>query len=269
MPEGDILHRAARTLTSVLVGHELTTGELRWGDLGGTDLTGTVVTAVVPVGKHLLTRLEDGRTLHTHLRMEGSWIIQPAGSAPARRLTRDPHVRAVLGTSRHTTFGHRLGMLDLITTADEATVVGHLGPDVLAADFPGAGLAQALAAFERHGDRPIGEALLDQRLVAGIGTIYMAESLFLRQTYPWAVVADVDVPSILMTARHLMARSVAAPTPTATGSSVRGTQSRVHSRAGKPCTRCGSPVAVAPVGRPPRERPAFHCPVCQTAGRER
>ena len=91
MPEGDIVARTARRLDLALAGRVLVRGELRWPDLGGTDLTGAAVVRNVPVGKHLLTRLEDGRTLHTHLRMEGRWRLfrtgelGPGGSSRADR----------------------------------------------------------------------------------------------------------------------------------------------------------------------------------------
>ncbi|EYR61854.1 DNA glycosylase [Actinotalea ferrariae CF5-4] len=262
MPEGDILRRAARTLDAALAGQRLVRAELRWPSAAGVDLVGATVLGTVPYGKHLFTRFDDGRSLHTHLRMEGSWRLVRTGTPAAQ--ARSPWVRAVLATAEWTAAGHRLGMLDVLRTEDEHTVVGHLGPDVLADDFPGPGLAEALRRVGERGDVPIAEVLLDQRVCAGIGTLYAAESLYARRLWPWTPAGQVtDVPSLLMTARRLMERSVASPTPTAIGDGPRGLTSWVHDRAGQPCLRCGTPVVRGVARRPPMERPIFYCPTCQ------
>lgn len=262
MPEGDILRRAARSLDAALAGHVLARAELRWPSAAGVDLVGATVLGTVPYGKHLFTRFDDGRSLHTHLRMEGSWRLARTGSPEAR--ARSPWVRAVLGTAAWTAVGHRLGMLDVLRTEEEHTLIGHLGPDVLAEDFPSAGLAETLSRVAARGEVPIAEVLLDQRVCAGIGTLYAAESLYARRLWPWTPAAEVsDVPSLLMTARRLMERSVAAPSPTATGDGPRGLTSWVHDRAGKPCLRCGTPVVRGVARKPPMERPIFYCPTCQ------
>jgi endonuclease-8 len=263
VPEGDILRRAARTLDEALAGQRLVRAELRWPSAAGVDLVGATVLRTIPYGKHLFTRFDDGRSLHTHLRMEGSWRLSRSGTPEAR--ARSPWVRAVLGSERWTAVGHRLGMLDVVRTEDEHTLIGHLGPDVLAADFPGPGLAETLRRVAAQGDVPIAEVLLDQRVCAGIGTLYAAESLYARRLWPWTPAGAVrDVPSLLMTARRLMERSVASPTPTATGDGPRGLTSWVHDRADRPCLRCGTPIVRGTARRPPMERPIFYCPRCQT-----
>lgn len=262
MPEGDVVARTALRLAAAFVGEPLVRAELRWPDAAGATLVGATTTAVVAYGKHLLHRLDDGRTLHTHLRMEGSWRLARTGSPRAGG--GGDAVRAVLATDRWTAVGNRLGMLDLVATRDEDALVGHLGPDVLASDFETTGLDEVLSRLRQQGDRPIGEVLLDQTVVAGLGTVWMAESLHARRIWPFTPTDQVpDAASLLMTARTLMLRSVAAELPTSTGDSGRGLASWVHARAGRPCKRCGTTVVVAPVGRPPRERPAFWCPGCQ------
>ncbi|NTW39236.1 MAG: Fpg/Nei family DNA glycosylase [Cellulomonadaceae bacterium] len=253
MPEGDILARTAATLNRALTGDVLVRAELRWPDAGGVDLVGRTVVGTASYGKHLLTRFDDGRTLHTHLRMEGSWRIAETGTSGASG--RGPFDRAVVGTQRWTAIGHRLGMLDVVPTIDEHALIGHLGPDLLAPTFPTLGLALALERFAEQGTTPVAEVLLDQRVQAGIGTIYLAESLFARRLWPWTPAIDVTDPaSLLMTARVLMERSVASDSP-----GVR----RAHGRAGKPCVRCRTPIAVGAARRPPYERPVFWCPTCQ------
>ncbi|MCL3860176.1 DNA-formamidopyrimidine glycosylase family protein [Actinotalea sp. K2] len=264
MPEGDILRRTATRLEEALTGTVLVGAELRWPAAATTDLRGRTVLGTVPYGKHLFTRFDDGRTLHTHLRMEGSWRLALTGSSAASG--RGGFVRAVLVSSRWTAIGDRLGMLDVVATRDEHLLIGHLGPDVLAPEFPTSGIHEALARLASRGPVPIAEVLLDQTVLAGIGTIYTAESLFWRRIWPWTPADHVTDPaSLLMTARDLMERSVRSTSPTTTGEGGRGRTSWVHGRAGAPCRRCGSPVRVGAARRPPQERPIFYCPACQSA----
>jgi len=261
MPEGDILRRTAATLDRGLAGQVVVRCELRWPSAAGVTFEGRVVLGTLPYGKHLLTRFDDGRTLHTHLRMEGYWRVVPTRS-PASRAA-GPNVRAVLGTADSTAVGHKLGMLDVVLTNQEHTLIGHLGPDVLADDFPTVGLAEAVARWAERGATPVAEVLLDQTVAAGIGTIYAAESLHARRLWPWTPADRTDAATLLMTARFLMARSVAARSPTATGETAPGMGTQVHGRHLRPCRRCGTPVAVGHARRPPMERPIFYCPTCQ------
>jgi endonuclease-8 len=262
MPEGDILRRTAATLDRALAGQVVTGTDLRWPTAATVRFDGAVVIGTHAYGKHLFTRFDDGRTLHTHLRMDGYWRTHPG---PPGDRARGTAVRAVLATERATAVGYHLGMLDVVATRDEGTLVAHLGPDVLADDFPTAGLPEALARAAAKGDVPIAELLLDQTVAAGFGTIYTAETLFIRRVWPWTPATETDLPTLLMVGRTLMARSVTSPTPTATGETARGRTTLVHAREGKPCRRCGSPIAVGAARRPPMERPVFWCPVCQAA----
>jgi len=268
MPEGDILRRTATTLDRALTGQVLVSADLRWPTAAEVDLVGRTVLGTISYGKHLLTRFDDGRTLHTHLRMEGSWALARTGSRAARGL--GPHVRVVLAAPTWTGIGNRIGMLDVVPTRDEHTLIGHLGPDLLAPDFLGVGLPEALDRLARRGGVPIAEALLDQRVVAGIGTIYAAESLFARRLWPWTPAAELEDPgAVLLTARALMERSVASQIPTATGEGGRGRSSAVHGRNRLPCRRCGTPIEVGRAGTPPEDRPIFYCPACQIDARSR
>lgn len=263
MPEGDILRRTARRLDQALAGEALTRAEVRWPTPGEVDLVGRTVLSTVSYGKHLLTRFDDARTLHTHLRMEGSWAIARTGEPAAA--AGGAFVRVVLGTDAWTAIGTRIGMLDVIATRDEHTVIGHLGPDVLDPAFPGFGLAEALRRWVAQGETPVAEVLLNQRVVAGIGTIYTAESLFARRLWPWTAADQVrDPAALLMVARTLMARSVAAASPTATGDTTRGRTTLVHGRWHQPCRRCGASIALGRAFVPPLDRPIYFCPTCQT-----
>lgn len=264
MPEGDILRRTATELDQALAGAVVTRTDLRWPTAAGTSFDGRTVLGTQAYGKHLFTRFDDGRTLHTHLRMDGSWRTRPTGSSQAE--ARDPFVRAVVGTDDWTALGHRLGMLDVVPTRQEHTLVAHLGPDVLADDFPERGLPDAIARAAARGATPVAEVLLDQTVAAGIGTIYTAETLFVRRLWPWTPADETDAATLYMVARTLMLRSVNASSPTATGDTAPGRGTQVHGRVGRPCRRCGTPVAVGTARRPPMQRPVFWCPGCQAPG---
>lgn len=271
--------RTAQRLNAALAGDELVVSDLRWPSLATVDLTGRTVREVVSAGKHLLTRLsprEDGAgpgarplTLHSHLRMEGSWSLHRTGGRryPARS---QDNIRAVLGTRRWTAVGHRLGMLDLVPTSGESTLVGHLGPDVLGPDWDREGVVEAVLADAAGPCRPIGEVLLDQRVLAGVGTFYMSEALFLRGISPWTPSGDLDraaVTALVDLVRRLLRVNAARPVQVTTGEDRPGRRCWVHARSGRPCLRCGTTVRVARIGAPPRERVAFSCPVCQPGPR--
>lgn len=251
MPEGDAVLRASRRLDEALAGRRLVRAELRWPTVAGVDLVGRVVLGTGTHGKHLLTRFDDGRTLHTHLRMDGSWRIRL--TRPDARFGHE--VRAVLAAADRTAVGLRLGMVDVVRTADEVRLLAHLGPDVLA---PAWDRERAVANLLAQGGRGIGESLLDQRVVAGLGTIYLAESLWPHRISPWAPVVEVADPgAVLDTARRLMLRAVAL------GPRAAAAEHRAYGRQGVPCPRCGTPIARGEVGTAPLARPAFHCPACQ------
>lgn len=257
MPEGDTVWLAAQRLRDALVGRELTGSDFRVPALATVDLTGVRVDDVVPRGKHLLFRLDDGRTLHTHFRMDGSWHLYrpqaPWRGGPAHR------IRVVLRNAEWVAVGYRLPVVDLLDTVDEGSVVGHLGPDILGPDW------DPIEAERRIGASPqaeIGLALLDQRNLAGIGLIYQSESLFLCGVSPLTPVGSVvDLPAVIATAHRLMARNAPRPSQATTGDERR--PHYVYGRAGRPCLRCGSRVRTARQGRPPQARDAYWCPTCQ------
>ena len=265
MPEGDTVRRTAYRLDEALSGRPLVRAELRWPTLGGVDLSGRLVGEVIAYGKHILLRLAGPGTpltLHSHLRMDGSWRLHATGSRRWPAPT-DPTVRAVLAGPDWTAVGVRLGMLDLVPTADEAALIGHLGPDIMADGFPGEGSSEALRRIALRPDRAIGAALLDQTNLAGIGTMYMAETLFVNRVSPWTAVAVADVEAVVETARKQLLTGAQHAVQTTTGETARGRTSFVHGRSGRPCRRCGTTVRVASVGEPPTDRTAFYCPTCQ------
>ena len=178
MPEGDVVWYTARRLHEALAGRVLTRSDFRVPRLATADLSGDVVTETVPRGKHLLTRTKSGLTVHTHLKMDGSWRVRPA----AERLRDSHRIRLLLANEDWQAIGYQLGVVELIRTSEESRVTGHLGPDLLGPDWD---CAEAVRRLGAEPDRPIGEALLDQRNLAGIGNVYKAEVLFLRGLSPW------------------------------------------------------------------------------------
>ncbi|MFE0455136.1 Fpg/Nei family DNA glycosylase [Streptomyces sp. NPDC058914] len=262
MPEGDTVWQAARRLHTALAGKVLTRSDLRVPKYALTDLTGRTVLDVTSRGKHLLTRIEGGLTLHSHLRMDGSWKV----FANDERWTGGPahQIRAVLGAHDRTAVGYRLPVLELLHTADEERVVGHLGPDLLGPDWDP---DQALANLLADPARPLGEALLDQRNLAGIGNVYKCELCFLLGATPWlpvgALPADraAKLPAL---AKKLLEVNRDRPIRTTTGGRGRGPDLFVYGRAPRPCLRCGTSVRAADQGDGSRDRPTYWCPACQT-----
>ncbi|MGL4743445.1 MAG: DNA-formamidopyrimidine glycosylase family protein [Dermatophilaceae bacterium] len=261
VPEGDIVHRTADRLDRALRDTEVTRAELRWPSAPDVDLRGSRTLAVLARGKHLLHRFDTGSTLHTHLRMEGQWRLEHCGPH-AERVWRRRDLRAGIATADWLAAGLRLGMLDLIPTAGERELVGHLGPDLLGPDWDEDRAVDNLLA---HGGL-VGDALLDQRTLAGIGTFWASEVLFLERLLPWTPAHDIgpeQLRATLRRAQRLMVRSVRTGWQGSTGIDRAGEEAYVHARSGRPCRRCGDVIRVAMSGRPPRERTLFSCPTCQ------
>ncbi|MEU7135812.1 DNA-formamidopyrimidine glycosylase family protein [Streptomyces sp. NPDC046261] len=259
MPEGDTIWRTARGLHDALAGETLVRSDLRVPKLATVDLTGRTVLEIVPRGKHLLMRVEGGLTLHSHLGMDGSWRIQ----APGRRPGGGPQhqIRAVLATAGHTAVGYRLPVLDLLRTTDESTVVGHLGPDLLGPDWDAEEAVRRLLADP---GRTIGEALLDQRNLAGIGNVYKSEICFMLRVTPWLPIAAFPGPEHLVAlARKLLEANKSRAFRITTADARPDRRLWVYGRADKPCRRCGTPVLTADQGPAGQERTTFWCPHCQ------
>jgi endonuclease VIII len=285
MPEANVLRLTADRLGEALIGSPLIRAELRWPSVAGANLVGASVVENVSLGKHLLTRLDTGQTLHTHLRMDGFWRLARTGSRAASGI--DPQIRAVLATEDWTALGWHLGMMDLVATRDEGVLIGHLGPDILHAGFtdstaPDGGLIEAVRRIydlERSPDgadltrsaaaRPVCAVLLDQRVVAGIGTIFMSDSLYETGTWPWIPVSQLPparAGRILATAARQLHRSI----NTAKTRGMRLATRKVHGQHGKFCPKCNSEILVGSLSGPDippdqgtGNRIVFYCPGCQ------
>ena len=253
MPEGDVVWYAARRLHKALAGRALTRSDFRVPRLATADLTGDVVVETVSRGKHLLTRTRSGLTIHTHLRMDGSWRVLPA----AEQLKDSHRIRLILANDDWQAVGYQLGVVELIRTSDEEKVTGHLGPDLLGPDWD---CAEAVRRLSAEPARPIGEALLDQRNLAGIGNIYKAETLFLRGVDPWRPVGEIaDVAAMIGLAQRLLEANKDRVGQVTTGSRRRGEETWVYGRRGRSCRRCGTPIR----SEGQQDRVTFWCPSCQ------
>ena len=257
MPEGDVVWRTARQLHEALAGRVLLRSDFRVPRYATVSLAGRVVTESVSRGKHLLTRVDGDITVHTHLRMEGSWRVGPATGYPPR----DHRVRVVLANDTFQAVGQQLGIVEVLRTSRESRAVGHLGPDLLGPDWDAQEAVRRLAA---NPERAIGEAIMDQRNLAGIGNLYKAETLFLRGVNPWRPAAGVPaMPELVELAQRMLEANKERVGQVTTGNPARGEQTWVYGRAGRPCRRCGTTIRRADQGPSIEERITFWCPRCQ------
>jgi endonuclease-8 len=261
MAEGDTVHATADRLHEALAGHELTATDFRVPRHATADLSGQPVREVLARGKHLLLRTGADLTIHSHLGMDGSWRLYAPGE---RWRGRGFEVRCVLRTDRWAAVGHRLRRLEVMPTRREDDAIGHLGPDVLGPDWDAAEATRRLAA-DRHW--PVGDALIDQTVMAGPGNVYRCEVCFLARVDPRTSLREVPDPSRLV---ELMKSSMEANRGggrrVTTGDPRRGHELWVYGRGGRPCRRCGTPIRSFMQGPAGQERITYACPTCQPLG---
>ena len=258
MPEGDTVWLTADNLNKAIGGQVLTGCDVRVPAFATVDLTGETVHDVQSRGKHLLHHVGD-LTIHTHLKMEGSWHLYRHGT-PWRRPAHQ--ARIILSTADWVTVGFSLGIVEIVPTADEDDVVGYLGPDLLG-DFDA---TVALARLTVDPAVPVFVALLDQRNLAGIGNVYANELCFLRGMLPTrAVGEDPDVAATVALGLRLLTANRGRVDRSTTGDLRSGRNAWVYGRAGKPCLRCGTRIRRGKLGATAlTERDTFWCPRCQT-----
>ena len=265
MPEGDTILRAARTLARVLEGRRIEVFRSPLPKLSGANLAGRTVVRVEPRGKHLLFLLDDGRALHSHMRMTGSWHVYRPGEAWQKP---DRLARAVLETEAFVAVCFNAPVVELLSPSELARhpSLSRLGPDVLSPTFDSATARERLKAMPRS---PIGEALLAQGAIAGIGNIYKSEALFASGVSPFAPVAalsDEWLDRVIGAARRLMSANVDSSSRTTTRTAWAGAgrgSSRyfVYDRSGRPCFVCGGRVRMRRQGEAGRS--TYWCPGCQ------
>ena len=256
MPEGDTVYRSAKNLNAALAGQVLTRCDIRVPAFATVDLTGETIEGVASRGKHLLMHVGE-YTLHSHLKMEGSWHLYRHGSKWFRP---EFQARAILGTAEFLAVGFDLGEFEVVRRDDEDSVVGYLGPDLLG-DWQA---EQALANLRANPEREIGLALLDQRNLAGLGNVYRAELCFLRGVLPRRPVGEVpELEKLVELAWRLIDANKDRAQRTTTGQ-LNGQRLWVYGRTGKPCLRCGTPIQHGELGDTAlTQRDVWWCPNCQ------
>jgi endonuclease-8 len=253
MPEGDTVWHTATILRDALAGKALTRCDIRVPRYATVDLTGQVVDEVVSRGKHLFIRVGSA-SIHSHLKMDGSWKVNPV-SKPSRAGHR---IRIILEAGEVQAAGIDLGVLEVLERGRDREAVAHLGPDLLGADWdPHVAAANLIA----EPDRPLAETLLDQRVMAGIGNVYCNELCFVAGHRPTTPVSRVKDPlRLVQRVRDMLWLNRSRWDRTTTGDTRRGRELWVYGRAGLPCRRCGTLIESDSSG----ERISFWCPVCQT-----
>ena len=250
MPEGDTVFRTADTLRQALVGRMLTRCDVRVPRFATVDLSGHVVDEVRSRGKHLFIRVGPA-SIHSHLKMDGSWRVT------SRTGRSDYRVRIILEANDIRAVGIDLGVLEILDRDHDGDAVDHLGPDLLGDDWDPQVAADNLTA---HPDRPIAEALLDQRVLAGIGNVYCNELCFVSGHLPTAPVSAISDPYRLVArARDMLWVNRFRRNRCTTGDTRAGRQLWVYGRAGQSCRRCGTPIKYDDSG----DRVAYWCPACQ------
>ena len=252
------MYRSAKNLAAAFDGSVLTRCDIRVPKFATVDLTGQSVDAIISRGKHLLMRVGE-YTLHSHLKMEGSWHLYAHGARWRRPAWQ---ARAILENDQYVAVGFELGLFEVIGRDAEDTVVGHLGPDLLGPDWDA---ETALDNLTSDPAREIGLALLDQRNLAGLGNVYRCELCFLRGVLPTRPVGEVnDLQRMIALGKRLIEANKDRAERTTTGI-LRGDTDWVYGRAGKPCLRCGTRIRRGELGNNPLQlRDTYWCPSCQS-----
>jgi endonuclease VIII len=250
MPEGDTVFRTAERLRKALVGHTLTRCDVRVPRYATVDLTGHVIDEVRSRGKHLFIRVGPA-SIHSHLKMDGSWRIT------SRTNRVDYRVRIILETTDIRAIGIDLGVLEVLERDRDEDAVDHLGPDLLGEDWDADVAAANLTA---QPDRRIAEAMLDQRVMAGVGNVFCNELCFVSGHLPTAPVSAITDPHRLVArAREMLWVNRFRQNRCTTGDIRPGRQFWVYGRRGQDCRRCGTPINYDDSGA----RVAYWCSVCQ------
>ncbi|MEE4279243.1 MAG: DNA-formamidopyrimidine glycosylase family protein [Halieaceae bacterium] len=261
MPEGDTLHRVAFQITTQIVGKRIEAARARAELRRAAELAGRCLQHAEARGKHLLLDFDNALSVHSHLGMTGSWHIYPRGER-----WRKPAQRAALALrfASHdlVCFSPKLIELDSTRRIRRNRFVEGLGPDLLAEDFDE---EEALRRLRDHGRLPIGEALMAQQLVAGIGNVYKSEILFMNRLDPFAPVArfeDAVLLECLRSSRRFMRRNLEGLRRKFRGSTL-GDRLWVYRRRGLPCLECATPIEMRRQGEAARS--TYFCPRCQAA----
>ena len=250
MPEGDTVWHTAAILRQALGGRTLTRCDIRVPRFATVDLTGHTVDEVLSRGKHLFIRVGPA-SIHSHMKMDGNWRVR---TRPGHA---DHRVRIILEAGDVRAVGVDLGVLEVLDRDRDDAVVAHLGPDLLGDDWNPRVAATNLVANLK---RPIAEALLDQRVLAGVGNVYCNELCFVSGQLPSSPVSAVADPLRLVArAREMLWINRFRWNRVTTGDTRAGRQLWVYGRGGQPCRRCGTIIEHDDNSG----RVTYWCPSCQ------
>lgn len=259
LPEGDTVFKLAASLRPRLMGRQVTGGAARLPGPKVEALNGAAVERVEANGKHLLIGFDRGLTLHVHLGMKGRCFLLP--STPAVRP--GERVRLVLQFGDEQLVCRETPITELARTRALAVhpQLTTLGPDLLSPEFD---IEEALRRFERVAGERISDALLNQRLMAGLGNVYKSEILFWERTHPHERVGDlgdVRLRALILRAQSLMDANRTTFRRRTAPSGATGERHWVYGRASRPCGVCGTRIQVERVA--PLGRSTYWCPTCQ------
>jgi len=256
MPEGDTIRRLAERIERRFAGQRVERCVTRDPRLVGVDLTGAVLRGADAHGKHLLIRFDDGRTLHAHLRMDGSWRVGPAAIEPEWRR----RIELWMEDGRLT--GLDLPVVGVVPTSQEERIVGHLGPDLCGPEQPD--LDEVLDRLGEAVEEPLAGALLDQRIAAGFGNVYAVELPFVVGVAPQQPVGTIDGLAGLLGLGTAVIRTNAARGPqNTTGRKLALDDHWIYGKRGRLCPVCGTTLDGWDERRSPWRRVTVWCPECQ------
>lgn len=259
MPEGDTIHRAATRLRAVIENQLVERAESRWLGEAAKSLLGRTITSVEARGKHLLMKLDDGRVIHSHMGMTGSWHIYRPGETwqkPVQRAAISMESKDVVVVC----FTPKLLEILSASSLRRHDYLNRLGPDLLAEKVPD---QTALERFRQSNNLPIGQAVMNQTIVSGIGNVYKSEVLFHLQIHPLTLVgelSDEQLLAVVSQATKMMSHNLDGR-PRTTRFALDGGRFYVYGRSGKPCYACGTPIEVIRQGD--LGRTTYFCPRCQ------
>lgn len=260
MPEGDTLRILADRINERFAGERVERSVMRDPRLAGRDLAGTTLVDADAYGKHLFVRFDDARSLHVHLKMDGTFQVGRRSTAPEWKR------RIELWLTSGPLIGESVPVLELIRTADEHAVTEHLGPDLCATAGPPdpTDVATRLA---RTGETPLAGALLDQRRVAGFGNVYANDVPFIAGVHPFQPVGTVDdLVALAATGTALIRANARLRRQNTTGRRLDSDARWMHGRGRRPCPVCGDRLGYADERSTPWGRSITWCDTCQPRG---
>jgi len=262
MPEGDTVRRLADRIGARFSGERCMRSIVRDPRITHLDLTGARLVGADAIGKWLLLRFDDGRTVYGHLRMDGRWDLGRRSVAPEWQRRLEVEFESGWMTAVD------MPVIGVVATNDEESVVGHLGPDLCGPDVPD--IEAIVERLVAEPERPLAGALLDQRNVAGFGNIYAVETPFIAGVSPFQPVGSIDGLDLIVRAGSALIRTNAERGPqNTTGRRLHEAHHWVYGRRRRPCPWCSTRLDGTSERETPWQRVTAWCPSCQERTEQR